>query len=119
MSNKAKGTTFEKEFARLLAKNGFWVRLDKGYAQTCDMIAGKNNTIYLFECKRCIKDYFDLERVECNQSDSRRRFMDCGNKEAWFAYEVSGQEIYLSKEPIKKPSNGIKWGDWIVNEHRC
>ena len=45
--NKKKGNDFENEFARILFANGFWVRLDKGYAQTCDIIAGKNNQIYL------------------------------------------------------------------------
>ena len=45
--NKTKGTAFEKELAKVLAKNGFWARLDKGFAQTCDIIAAKNNVSYL------------------------------------------------------------------------
>ena len=109
---KKKGTQFEKEFAVMLFNAGFWVRLDKGTAQTCDIIAGKNNVIYLFECKTCIKDYFDLNRIEDNQRMSRRMFKVKGNDNAYFAFKVE-DKIYLSKEPIKKPSEGVEFNDWI------
>jgi Holliday junction resolvase len=112
MSNKSSGTNFEKEFARILADNGFWVRLDKGYAQTCDMFASRNNTPYLIECKVCNKDYFDISRVEDNQTMSRERFFECGNTEAWFAFNVDN-EIYLSKKAILKPSTGIHIDNWL------
>lgn len=114
MSNKIRGISFERRFAKLLSCYGFWARLDKGTAQTCDIIAGRNNTIYLFECKVCKKDYFDTSRVEQNQSDSRERFKNCGNAQAWFAFLVD-EKIYLSKEPIKKPTTGTEWGEWIDN----
>ena len=114
MSNKKRGSNFEKQFAKTLSKHGFWVRLDKGYAQTCDIIAGKDNIIYLFECKMCSKDYFDLNRVEDNQSMSRQLFERCGNTEAWFVFKVK-DEIYLNKVSIKKPSEGVKLYEWLCN----
>lgn len=117
-SNKRNGSKFENDFAKMLAIEGFWARLDKSYSQTCDIIAGKNNVIYLFECKVCKSDYFNLSRVEDNQNYSRRRFRDTGNDNAWFVYKVDAiGEIYLSKEPILKPSNGIKLERWLKNEH--
>ena len=63
ISNKKRGSNFENEFARILGNNGFWARLDKGISQTCDIIAGKNNRIYMFECKTCSKNYFDMIQV--------------------------------------------------------
>ena len=115
MTNKSKGTQFEKEFAKILNANGFWARLDKGTAQTCDTIAGKNNIIYLFECKTCKKDYFDINRIEDNQSMSREMFKAMGNDNAYIVYRVDELGIYLSKEIIKKPSEGIILEVWLEN----
>ena len=117
MNNKRRGMTFEKEFAQLLSKNGFWARLDKGTAQTCDILASRNNISYLFECKTCKEDYFDIRRVEDNQSMSRLKFKECSNDEAYFVYKVK-DNIYLSKEAIKTPSKGTEWGEWIESLHR-
>lgn len=111
LSNKSSGTSFEKMFAKCLVECGFWARMDKGYSQTCDIIAGKNNEIYIFECKVCKSDYFNLDRVEDNQRLSRERFNICGNKNAWMVYQV-GEAVYLSREPIKRPSEGIPWEVW-------
>ena len=112
MSNKKRGSNFEREFASILSAHGFWVRLDKGYAQTCDIIAGKDNKIYLFECKTCSRDYFDLNRIEDNQDFSRLIFKKCGNEEAWMVYKAK-DSIYLSQEPIKKPSEGVRLEGWL------
>ena len=113
MSNKSAGTSFEKEFAKMLANHGFWVRPDKGTAQACDMIAGRNDIIYLFECKVCNKDYFDISRIEDNQDMSRKKFKDCKNSNAWIVYRVEEKGIYLSKKVINKPSNGIILENWF------
>lgn len=113
MNNKRRGMTFESEFAQLLSKHGFWARLDKGKAQTCDILASRNNISYLFECKTTCKNYFNMTRVEDNQSMSRLRFAECGNTEAYFVFLVNGEDIYLSKEPIKKPSDGISFDDFL------
>ena len=117
MSNKKKGNNFEKDIARILYERGFWVRVDKSYAQTCDIIAAKNNSIYLLECKTCKNDYFDINRIESNQEDSRKLFRETGNKNAWVVYLVGDDDIYFSKEFIKKPSEGIKLEEWLINEN--
>lgn len=113
-SNKKTGIMFEKMFSILLKENKFWARLDKGYAQTCDIIAGKNNKIYLFECKVCKKDSFSRSRVEENQSNSRRWFIETGNENAYFVFYVTEtKQIYLSKDIITRPSNGINLERWM------
>jgi Holliday junction resolvase len=117
LNNKKRGTSFERYFAQLLSEQGFWARLDKGKAQTCDIIAGKDGIIYLFECKTCKTDYFNFNRIEDNQSMSRKKFIACGNAEAYFVFEVEGS-IYLSKEPIKTPSKGKEWGQCIADLYR-
>lgn len=113
-SNKRKGTKFEEEFAQILYENGFWVRLDKGYSQTCDIIAGKHNFIYLFECKTCKSDYFNTDRVESNQEHSRKLFKHCGNNNAYFVFKLDDGRIYLSRSAIKKPSSGICLDRWLA-----
>lgn len=115
LTNKKNGSKFEVEFLNILKKYKFWARLDKGYSQTCDIIAGKNNKIYLFECKVCKTDYFNLTRVEANQNDSRDYFKHCGNDRAYFVYKVNDC-IFLSKEPIRKPSEGISLEVWLNGE---
>lgn len=113
MNNKTKGTKFEKEFALLLFRHGFWVREDKGYAQTNDLIAAKNNIIYLFECKTCKKDYFNTNRVEDNQDMSRKVFKMMGNVNTWVAYKLDDGRIFLSKDFIKKPSEGLNFYEFL------
>lgn len=114
--NKKKGVAFEKEFCNILALNKFWARMDKGFAQACDIIAGKNNKIYLIECKTVKEDYFNLSRVEDNQNTSREFFKHCGNDNAYFVFKLDSGEIYLSKEPISKPSDGIILERWLEDE---
>jgi len=111
--NKKKGSNFENDFCNILAQYGFWARKDKGYAQTCDIIAGKNNKIYLFECKTCSKDYFNTKRVEDNQNYSRERFRECGNSNCYFVYKLDNGEIYISQDAIKKPSTGQKLEEFL------
>lgn len=109
-----KGKKFEKDFAKVLMQNGFWARLDRGYSQTCDIIAAKNNIVYLIECKTCKDDYFNLNRIEDNQNMSRERFKFCGNDEAWVAYKLDDERVFMSKEFINKPSDGIELEEWLT-----
>ena len=67
MNNKRLGTAFEREFCELLAARGFWVHFmspSASGAQPCDIIACRNNTPYLFDCKTCEKDTFLISRLE-------------------------------------------------------
>lgn len=111
--NKLKGSKFEKVVCNILAKNGFWARLDKGFAQTCDIIAAKNNKAYLIECKTCKGDYFNMSRIEDNQNMSRERFKSCGNDNIYVFFGLDDGRIFVSKEFINKPSHGMKLEDWL------
>lgn len=117
MSNKSSGTAFEKEFAKLLSQHGFWARLDAGgkSGQTTDILASRNGTSYMFECKVCARDYFNIERVELNQSMSMEHFRRCGNSETWFVFKVA-ENIYLNKTAITRPSEGIPLEGWLRND---
>jgi hypothetical protein len=113
MVNKIKGSRFEKDFAQILSDNGFWVRLDKGMAQTCDLFGAKDNEAYLFECKTCKTDYFDITRVRTNQKMSKLLFEAMGNFNHYYVYKVNDLGIFLSHEPISKPSMGLELEVWL------
>lgn len=97
MSNKAAGTQFEKEFADRLAAEGFWVHRfqDNKNGQPCDVIAARNGEAYLFDCKDCQKDVFELRRVEENQYNAMLLFRMTGNSRGMFAVRFQGEPVYL------------------------
>ena len=97
MNNKEKGTRFEKEFAVLLADNWFWVHLfqDNKNGQPCDVIAARAGRTYLFDCKDCQNDYFQLSSMEENQYNAMHLFEVTGNSRGKFAIRFPGNDIYL------------------------
>ena len=97
MNNKQIGTSFEKEFCELLAARGFWVHFmspSASGAQPCDIIACRNNTPYLFDCKTCEKDTFHISRLEDNQRLAFQRFDKTGNDLAFVAVKHD-KKVYL------------------------
>lgn len=90
MSNRAVGNAFEREFSELLYAYGFWVhRLTQDSAgQPADVIAVRNKTAYLIDCKDCSSKGFDLRRVEENQITAMQLWDECGNGQGWFALRV-------------------------------
>ena len=97
MNNKQIGTSFEKEFCELLAARGFWVHFmspSASGAQPCDIIACKDNTPYLFDCKTCEKDIFHISRLENNQLLAFQRFDKTGNDLAFIAVKHD-KKVYL------------------------
>lgn len=90
MSNRAVGNAFEQEFSELLYAYGFWVhRLTQDSAgQPADVIAVRNKTAYLIDCKDCSAKGFDLRRVEDNQITAMQLWDECGNGQGWFALRV-------------------------------
>ena len=96
-SNRAVGNTFEQEFSELLYAYGFWVhRLTQDSAgQPADVIAVKNKTAYLIDCKDCSAKGFDLRRVEENQITAMQLWNECGNGQGWFAIKVPTGDIYM------------------------
>ena len=101
-SNRAVGNAFEQEFSELLYAYGFWVhRLTQDSAgQPADVIAVRNKTAYLIDCKDCSAKGFDLRRVEENQINAMQLWDECGNGQGWFALKVPGNvsdvsDIYM------------------------
>ena len=96
-SNRAAGNAFEMEFSELLYAYGFWVhRLTQDSAgQPADVIAVKERTAYLIDCKDCSAKGFDLRRVEENQITAMQLWHECGNGQGWFAIKVPTGDIYM------------------------
>lgn len=96
-SNRAVGSAFEQELSELLFAYGFWVhRLTQDSAgQPADIIAVKNKTAYLIDCKDCSAKGFDLRRVEENQITAMQLWDECGNGQGWFAIKVPTDDIYM------------------------
>lgn len=98
MSNRADGTRFETEFCDCLARNGFWAHnmAQKAEGQPADIIAVKNGTAYLIDCKLCEKDSFRLDRIEENQESAMNYWTECGNLGCYFAIKLqSTNEIFM------------------------
>lgn len=96
-SNRATGNAFENEFCELLYAYGFWVhRLTQDSAgQPADVIAVRNKTAHLIDCKDCSSKGFDLRRVEENQITAMQLWNECGNGQGWFAIKVPTGDIYM------------------------
>lgn len=97
MNNKRLGTAFEREFCEMLAARGFWVHFmspSASGAQPCDIIACKDNTPYLFDCKTCEDEIFRISRIEENQKFAFMRFIKSGNENCFIAVKHK-TKIYL------------------------
>lgn len=90
-SNRKLGNDFESEFCEILAEHGFWVHnfALKKSGQPADVIAVKNKTANLIDCKVCENDEFPLSRIEENQRLSMELWENCGNGRGWFALKTS------------------------------
>ena len=97
MSNKKTGNDFEKKFCEILSERGFWVHnfAQNQDGQPADVIAVKNDTPYLIDCKVCKKGIFQLSRLEENQILSMRYWLDTGNDDAWFALKVNDDILMI------------------------
>lgn len=96
MSNKKIGNGFEAEFCDLLFQHGYWVHnlAQNAAGQPADVIAVKNGTPFLIDCKVCSGKVFRLSRIEDNQRMSMKLWDDSGNGTGWFAVKF-GENIYM------------------------
>jgi Holliday junction resolvase len=96
MSNKSVGTQFERAFAEMLAARGFWAHCmkDNKNGQPFDVIAAKDGEAYVFDCKDCQGDAFQLSRIEENQHNAMTLWEQTGNHPGLFAIRF-GERIYL------------------------
>lgn len=111
MNNKSLGNNFEKEYAEILKKKGYWVTFlsPKQHigSQPCDLIAIKNNMPILIDCKTCRTHLFPVRRIEENQRQAFKRYMKCGNTEFILAikynnkiYEINMKDIDFTQKSI-------------------
>lgn len=96
MSNKKSGNQFEAELCEILSKHGFWVHnlAQNSAGQPADVIAVKNGSAYLIDCKVCSNGRFALSRIEENQSLAMELWRDCGNGNGWFALKF-GDKVHM------------------------
>lgn len=111
MNNKKLGNDFEKEYAEILRKKGYWVtflfpRQHIG-SQPADLIAIKNNEPILIDCKTCKTHLFPIARIEENQRQAFRRYRKCGNRKFILAvkynnkiYEINMKDIDFTQRSI-------------------
>lgn len=96
LSNKKAGNDFEDQFAELAGSKGFWAhRMTANVdGQPADVILCKNNVPILVDCKDCKNNIFKLSRIEENQELAMTKWIEQGNKYAFFALKVSS-EVYM------------------------
>lgn len=111
MNNKRLGNSFEKEYAELLRKKGYWVTFlsPKQHigSQPCDLIAIKNDFPILIDCKTCKTRLFSISRIEENQRQAFKKYIKCGNTKFILAikynneiYEIDMKDIDFTQKSI-------------------
>lgn len=96
-NNKVKGNAFERQFCRILAKQGYWVHLIAPAptgGQPFDVIAVKDGYAYAFDCKTSVRKSFPYSRLEENQIMAFEKWVACGNTPPKIAV-LYGDKIYL------------------------
>lgn len=101
-TNKKVGNDFEAEFCEMLSAHGLWVHnmAQNKAGQPADVIAVKNKTAYLIDCKVCTHERFSLSRVEENQYFAMELWKQCGNGEGWFALKIDNDVIMISNQTM-------------------
>ena len=103
MSNKSEGTKFEQEIANKLYENGWWVHLiqQNKNGQPADIIAVKDDTAVLIDCKDCKGKKFDLTRVEENQLNAMNSFVSRSYGQSLFVIRMNGEIYFINYWAIK------------------
>lgn len=120
ISNKKLGNRFEEELCEILAKNGWWAHnLAQNQAgQPADVIAVKNSTAILIDCKVCQNNKFPTSRVECNQESAMNLWNSCGNGQGYFAMKLMSGVIHMVgfealSSALKANQNALSESDLI------
>lgn len=104
MSNKKTGNAFEKELCELLSNFGFWAYNfpNKTSGQPADIIASRDGTPCLIDCKVCENDTFDTRRMEDNQINSMMKWRATGNGCGFFALKLhEGTIRFMTDHTLK------------------
>ena len=101
MSNKSSGTAFEREWAQMLADHGFWAHClkDNANGQPFDVIAARNGTAYVFDCKECTRGRFQLSRIEENQKNAMALWSETGNTMGMFVLKFEKLIVLVPSLP--------------------
>lgn len=122
MSNKSVGTAFEREFAQILSRHGFWAHClqDNRNGQPFDIIAAKDRTAYGFDCKDCQQSIFRFSRFEENQILAMKLWKQCGNGDAFLVIRMPETGIRLMS--YTRAMNLLEGGissiaEWALKKH--
>ena len=97
MNNKKIGNSFEAELCEILFQHGFWAHnmAQNAAGQPADVIAVKNGSAYLIDCKVCSGKAFSLSRIEENQRSAMKLWHRCSNGDGLFAVKFE-ERIYMA-----------------------
>ena len=96
MNNKKLGTEFEREVVKLLSQKGYWVHFitpDASGKQPFDIIASKDNSPIVGDCKTNATKWFNISRLEDNQITALDLWLRTGNSRA-FVFIKYNDKIY-------------------------
>lgn len=95
--NRTVGARFEDDLCGLLADNGWWAHnmAQNQVGQPADVIAVKNDTPVLIDCKDCENNRFPLSRIEGNQEGAMTLWEERGNAYCYFALRLNDGAIYM------------------------
>ena len=130
MNNQQIGSRFEKDFARFLANQGYWVHLIERSAhsgsQPFDLIAIKNDIPHCIDCKTLANKggRFPTSRIEDNQILAYKRFKKCGNTNFDLAI-LWNNDVYLipfdcidfKEKSIPLADNCPEWRNFYENQN--
>lgn len=112
MNNKKLGSNFEKEFAEILRRKGYWVTFlspkQNIGSQPCDLIAIKDDKPILIDCKTCKTHLFPISRIEENQRQSFKRYTKCGNTKFILAIEYNNKIYEIDMKDIDFEQKSIE-----------
>ena len=122
MNNKRLGNNFEKEYAEILGKKGYWVTFlsPKKFvgSQPCDLIAIKNDKSILIDCKTCNTHLFPISRIEENQRQAYKRYTECGNTNFILAIKYNNKIYEINLRNIDFTQKNLNLKE-VTNEDNC
>ena len=118
MNNKKLGNAFEKEICKLLAHRGFWVHFivpDARGAQPFDIIAVKDGKAIAIDCKTCVANNFNINRLEDNQISSFEKWIACGNSDPVIAVKHDHKLYWIPYSMIQE-CKSVKLSELISDD---
>lgn len=83
--------------------------------QPADVIAVKNGSAELIDCKLCTGRYFDIDRIEDNQRSSMELWAQLKNGIGWFAVKINGNVYLASLMAIDEACKRMLNEEWFIH----